>query len=123
MNQSLCQPTCPVKIVQGQSANLVVQLIDGSTGKPFNLAGLSGATGVFPDIDGESGLASSGTLISSDLGTLAFALDPTFTSELQIGEQMSIQVQVDQGSLRSIAVVENVLTVIAPPYTPVNFGS
>lgn len=108
-------------INQGQTANLVVQLVD-QYNKPFSLAGLTGATGIFPDADGQSGLAASGTLVSADLGTLSFSLPPDFTEDLLVGEQMTFQVQVDQGSVRSIATLLNVLTVIAPPFSPVNFG-
>lgn len=67
-------PTTQVTIVQGSTANLVVQLIDGNTGNPFSLAGLTGATGVFPKSDG-TGMAVSGVLQSQDLGTLLFSID------------------------------------------------
>lgn len=109
-------------INQGQTAQLSVQLIDGNTGNPFNLGGLTGATGIFPALDGESGLAASGQVISEDLGTLSFNLDEAFTEALNVGEQQSFQVMVDQGSVRSIATLGQVLTVIAPPFTPVSFG-
>ncbi len=111
-----------ITINQGQTANLRVQLIDGNTGNPFNLAGLTGATGIFPAADGESGLAASGELVSEDLGTLSFNMDEDFTNDLNVGEQQSFQVMVDQGNVRSIATLSQVLTVIAPPFAPVNFG-
>lgn len=111
-----------ITINQGQTANLSVQLIDGNTGNPFNLGGLTGATGIFPAADGQSGLAATGTLLSADLGTLSFNLDEAFTEDLNVGEQQSFQVMVDQGAIRSIATLSQVLTVIAPPFAPVNFG-
>jgi hypothetical protein len=111
-----------VTINQGQTAQLTIQLIDGNTLQPFNLGGLTGATGIFPNLDGVSGLAASGILASQDLGTLTFNLDEAFTAQLNIGEQQPVQVMVDQGAVRSVAVLQQVLTVIAPPFAPVNFG-
>lgn len=106
-----------ITIIQGQTSNVTVKLIDANTKQPFSLAGLTGATGIFPTGDGTEGLAVTGTLVSADLGELMFSLDETTTEALTTGEQQSIQVQVDQGAVRSIAQLKQVLTVNAPLFT------
>lgn len=105
-----------IVIIQGQTAEVDVQLIDGNTGNPFSLAGLTGATGVFPKADG-TGMAVTGILKSSDLGTLSFSMDEDTTPNLNVGDAQNIEVRVDQGSLRSIAQLQGVLTVAAPTFT------
>lgn len=105
-----------VVIDQGQTAKIRVQLIDGETNAPFNLAGLTGATGIFP-LANNTGLAVTGILESEDLGTLIFNMDKDTTPTLNVGEGQSIEVRVDQGTTRSIAQLTNILTVNAPLFT------
>lgn len=106
-----------VKLIQGQDVTFILQVLDNVTSQPYSLAGLDAATAYFPKTDGTA-LAATGTLISADLGKLSFTLDELETAELNAGEDQSIELQIDQGSLRSIVQFEEVLTV-----APQLFGS
>jgi hypothetical protein len=112
----------PIFLQQGQTANIDVFLIDEGTGQPFSLQGLTGATGIFPAADGQSGVAASGYLQSADLGHLQFQLDIPFIENMLVGENMNFQVMVDQSAQRSIANIVGYLTVNAPPFQNVTFG-
>lgn len=109
-----------ITIVQGQTGQVQVQLWDPEQKQPFSLVGLTGATGVFPDSDGVTGLAVSGNLVSQDLGTLVFPYDEAFSNALNVGQQQTVMVMVDQGANRTIALMEAVLNVLASPFQTIN---
>lgn len=98
------------KIVKGQDRSITVQLVKESDGLPYSLADFTAATGYFPKAD-LTALAVSGSLVSSDLGTIKFVMTETDTLDLKAGEDQSFEVEVDQGATKTIVQFEDSLDV------------
>lgn len=95
-NTSCSVSSKTISIVQGQNVTFTVQLIDKETCDPFSLAGFTGATGYFPKED-DTALAVTGSLVSSDLGKISFALQPADTDLIKAGDELDFEIEADTG--------------------------
>lgn len=98
------------KIVQGQTATLVIQLIDQDTKKPYPLIGHTLSVGYFPAATGGA-YPATGSLVSADLGTIQIEFDETMTPNLAPGDDQSYEIVSDLGPTRLIAQFEAALDV------------
>lgn len=97
-------------IVQGDDATITIKLKDKATGDPFSLAGFTAASAFFEGTDGTPVVAAC-TLVSEDLGELSCALSNTQTEDMKAGDELDIEIVVDQGSTRTTAQVLGLLSV------------
>lgn len=98
------------KFVKGSDVEITVNMIDKKTKAPYNLLGFTGATATFPNSDGTT-LNVPGTLLSEDLGRIKFSLTDSQTDLLQEGTDQSIQMTVDQGTKRTISILDAALDI------------
>lgn len=110
MGTVLCNKGLPTQVIQGSSANIDFYLIDESTGRPFPLAAVTGATATFAAGAGGA-YAASAMLISQDLAHFQAQLMPADTMALLTGDNLDAQIAVDQGSVRTIGQVLGLLSV------------
>lgn len=102
-----------IQIIQGEDISFAVTLTDKNTSQPFNLAGFTGATAYFAAASGGSPLWSVGSLLSADLGKVQFGLNEIVTAGLETGDELNIEIHVDQGATRTIAQILGKLSVVA----------
>lgn len=116
--KSTCATTSNnLKITKGSSLTFNIQFSDKNTCEPFSLSGFSGATAYFPQQDLDTPVSVTGSLLSSDLGKLTFALSTTITNSLNEGDDQDFEVEVKTTSETIIQKIEQKLTVIARTFT------
>jgi len=105
-----------IEIIQGRDINLVVTLTDKVSGEPMSLAGFTAATASFAGTDADVVIA--GSVYSADRGKVLFEMDEDDTAALEAGDEMDIEVVVDQGDVRTIAQIIGKLVVKERLFTP-----
>lgn len=105
-----CNSTGPISVVQGSNTSINVFLTDQISGCPLDLSNLTGATAYFSAASGGA-ISASGILVSPVLGQIRVDLTPDFTTAMTPGENLDVQVNIDQGTIRTIAQILGQLTV------------
>jgi hypothetical protein len=99
------------QIVKGSSVDLSIT-VSGS-GCPVKLNDFVGATGYFVKED-ETALIVVGSLISEDLGQIGFSMTPSQSSELQLNDYASFQVDTQWGGKEISFIIEEALQIKDP---------
>ncbi len=108
-----CNQRSNVSIVQSSNVTLSLRLEDESTGEPYQLTGLVGATGYFPAADVSLGsIAASGVVYSSDRGIINVSLTPLQTLGMQPGDYQDFQLNIDQGAVQRVIIFKEALSVV-----------
>lgn len=98
------------ELVKGSDMSLKVQIKDRSTGLPTKIEGFSSCEIRLEKEDGTV-LGASGTLDSADLGTIKFELSETQTAELEAGEEISAEVELESTAGTQIFHMEGALVI------------
>lgn len=93
------------EIVKGEDTILIVQILDENE-DPVSLAGFTDATAFF-----SGGVEATGSVVSSDLGKLSFPISDTDTADLVAGDEESFEVEINQGTTKTIVLFEKMLIV------------
>lgn len=99
------------KFVKGSDVAITVQIVDKATKLPYQLSDFTSATGYLQKVDSEF-LAVSGSLVSEDLGKVKFQVNETQSADLQAGDEVDMQIGIDQGIVRTIFVLKGKLQII-----------
>ena len=101
-----------INIIKGSDATVKVSLKDKKTGDLFDLSGFSGATAYFDQAESDEPLAVTGELEgSADTGRLSFPLTEVQTDLLEAGDDINMEVVLDQGTTRTIVQFEAQISV------------
>lgn len=89
-----------ISLIKGsRNIQITCQFVDVNTKLPFPLNGFVGATGYFPPLDTTvSSIPVVGSLVSSDLGEVAFVITADNLNSMAEGDELDWEQEVDLGS-------------------------
>lgn len=99
-------------ITQGSRVQVVVNLVDRGT--PYQIQGFVGASAVFRQTDSETPLVVTGAVLPVQAGTLGFDILEAYTALLELGQEQSFEVRLEDSNGLRVHLFESQLAVHAP---------
>lgn len=99
------------EFVKGSDVRMVVQLQNRTTRCAQAIPDFSGATARFQPESGEEPVAVTGSLVSEDLGQMAFEIDAGQSEIMLAAEGQTFEVEIDQAGEKTFVQLEDQLTI------------
>jgi RNase P/RNase MRP subunit p29 len=99
------------EFVKGSDVRMVVQLQNRSTRCAQSIPDFSGATARFQPETGDDAIAVTGSLVSEDLGTVAFEIDSSQSELMLAADGQTFEVEIDQAGEKTFVQLEDQLTI------------